>query len=310
MAPAAAGEVVEPRASVIVDGRAWSDAPAELSWTWVADSDAVETLTGPADATGPTPSLVVPEEKRVLALIARGSGVERRAFVALASPPGTLSGPLSLGAAALPLAIDTVTASELTIDARRALDADPADADPTDAIAPGAFARFTATVDGDPLIRWMSTAGTWFELDRHTADWAAGDLRVDGDEIVAGATAVDPGWVTILALALGAPGETAVAATDLAVGTDEPGLWTHGRFVPTDVDVAWSAGDQVRGTLVADDGSPIGLRLTDAVAEPAGDPGATACGPGPFDPNLLLVQACARSALDGAEVVVTPEPAR
>jgi hypothetical protein len=204
-----------------------------------------------------------------------------------------------------------VEPAELALDARLDLASDPAETVPD-----GGFGRWSATVDGDPLVRWMATRGTFFELDRHTADWAAGDLVYDGEEIAEGRTTLDPGPITVVALALGEDGETAFLATDAYVGDEPPGLWVHGRFLPTDAPVDWSPGDAVRGTLALDDGSPTGLVLTGAAVEPVvtdWGTAALACAEplqGPFDPNWLLTGICERTALDGASIVVAPEKQR
>ena len=163
----------------------------------------------------------------------------------------------------------------------------------------------------------MATAGTFFELDRRTADWAAGDLAYDGEEIdeEVGRTAFEGPWVTAIALAIERPGETSFAALDLAVSASpSPAVlwlgegWQGGRAVPVDAPLQPGPADQVRGVLVADDASPTGLRLTNATIEPAGAVSPPLpCDPplqGPFHPDLLLEQRCARRDLDGAEAVV------
>jgi hypothetical protein len=264
--PAEEGDLVVPRAAVVVDGRAWSDRPVDLAWYWVDDPDdvvAIDPLTL-ADAAGASPLLTVPD-RPILAVVARRGSEDRRAFLELARPPATITAPT-------------------------ALHVDPA------TVEPGGTARIEAETDG--LVRWMATGGTFTEVDAQTTDWTA-----DGD-----------GPVTVLALALGEPGEATFAATEVHVGEPGPGLWVAGRWLPTDVPVPAASGDTVRGTLLADDASPVGVRLTSAVLEPDptdfGTAGLECLVPreGPFDPAWLLEQVCGRDALVDASVVVRVGP--
>lgn len=315
VAPAAAGEPVYPRAAVIVDGRSWAADPAELTWFWVDVPEDVARLDplSPADAVGPEPTLTVPEGRAVLGLVARSGDREARAFTEISAATPTFDGPSGFTVLGLPLAIAELEGPELLLEARRRLEEEP-----TDRVEPGGFVRLTAGVEGDPLVHWMATGGTFFELDRHTTDWAAGDLRLDEDEIDDGRSPLEPGWVTVIGLALGAPGETRFRATELAVGDPGPGVWTHGRFVPTESPVSFVEGEVLRGTLVADDSSPCGLRLTGVTVEretAGADPGTLALPclvprNGAFDPGWLLGQVCGRSDLDGATVVISPDPGR
>jgi hypothetical protein len=310
--PAAAGQSLEPTAALIVEGRPWSEDFVDLGWFWVDGPQDVTLLDplSPTAATGPLPLLVVPEDKRTLALIARLGDQEQRAFLEVAEGAPTFAGPSSITLDQLPLSLDTVTGPELSLPARQELEGEPAGA-----VSPGDFLRLQALVEGDPLIRWMATAGTFFELDRQTTDWAAGDLRLDEDEIEEGQAPISPGWVTFLALALGEPGETSFLARDVPVGTEPAGLWVGDRFVPTDVPVSWQPGDAVRGTLAADDSSPFGLVLQGATVEPAvqvTDYGTSALPclvtrDGPLDPQWWLTGVCARDNSVGIEVVIVPE---
>ncbi|MEQ1566496.1 MAG: hypothetical protein ABMA64_12715 [Myxococcota bacterium] len=313
--PALAGDAISPRVALIVDGHPWSDRDIDLLWYWVDGPDDVEGIdpTWEIAGTGPAPMLVVPRDQRALGLLARDGDRELRAYFALAEPPDKVDPPARIEVATLPLALEAVEGPELLLDARRGLSATPADGVPV-----GGFARFTAEVDGDPLVRWMATAGTFFELDRAAADWAAGDLLLDEDEIDDGRAALPAGAVTVLALALGEPGQTAFRATDLYVGPAPDGVWVEGRFVPTDGPVAFGPGEVLRGTFTADDTSPTGVRLVDAAAEPGSDVFAwgtpwLACAvnlDGPFDPNWLLAGVCTRPGIEGIEVVVIPQESR
>jgi hypothetical protein len=137
---------------------------------------------------------------------------------------------------------------------------------------------------------------------------------LDDDELDGAPTALPAGTVTIVALALGSPGEADFHATEVHVGDTGPGLWVADRWLPTDVVVAPDPDDAVTGTLTADDDSPVGFTLTGAVVVPASsvaDWGTEAlpCSPavsGPFDPAWLLAQICGRDALAGAMVSVVP----
>lgn len=309
--PAFATEVVVPEAALVVDGRPWSDDPVELLWYWVeAEEDvlAIDPLT-PVAGSGPAPSLVVPGRERVLAVVATHGGREQRAFVEVPEPPGALADRFDIGAAGLTLTVEGAEGPELLLDARAALE-------PTALaeVGPGDFVRLSTQIDGDPLVRWMATAGTFFELERQVADWAAGDLRLDEDEIEDGRTVLDPGPVTFLALALGVPGETRFAVFDLAVGPHPPGVVVNGRAVPTVPAVDLQPGDGVAGTLVSDDTSPTGVRLEDAVLVDllTVDFGSDAlpCQAnlvGPFNPRWLLTGVCTRADVDGRAVVLAPE---
>ena len=285
-------DVVRPRAAVIVDGRPWAEDPVELAWYRVDAPGDVALLDplSPAAAVGPEPELALSEEAAFLGLVARSGDREDRAFIEIFPSAPTFDGPAGFAVEALPLAVPELEGPELLLEARRSLVPEP-----SDAVDPGGFVRITASVEGDPLVHWMATAGTFFELDRHTTDWAAGDLRLDDEEIDDGRSTLEAGWVTVVGLALGEPGETRFGATDLAVGDPGPGIWTGGRFVPTDAPVSWTDGTVVRGTLVADDASPIGLRLTETTVEPTpvedyGTSRLSCLVPrnGPFDPAWLL----------------------
>lgn len=312
--PVMPGDLVRPSVALIVEGRPWSASLPDLAWYWVDSPEQLADLDplSEAAAAGPLPELVVPEEQRMLGVIAKVGDAEARAFLTIAEGEPSFSGPDGVSLAGLPLSLGEVEGGELLLEARRGLDASD-----YAAVSPGDFLRLTATVEGDPLVRWMATKGTFFELDRRTTDWAAADLLLDEDEIEEGATPIEPGWVTFLALALGAPGETRFRAVDVPVGLDTPGLWTGGRFVPTDVPVAFAPGDAVRGTLQADDASPFGLRLTSPVVSPASeivDYGTSALPclvtrDGPLDPGWWLTAVCGRDGAIGAEVVVLPEQA-
>lgn len=310
------GSTVHPSAAIIIDGHPWAPQPADLSWYWVADADEALQLDPLSEAAGvgPDPGLLLSAGARTLALIARHDGREARAILDVPRPPATLPALTHLQRASLPLNLSTVQGSALTLEARRALQ--PGD-DPQ--VAAGGFLRLSATLEGGKpdtaLVRWMATAGTFLELDASTTDWAAGELQLDEDELATPPIALEPGAVTLIALLVGDRGEVDFHATDLMVGPPGDGLWTAGRWIPTDGPVDWSEGDAVRGTLITDDASPVGLRLIDAAPEPAaaitdwGTPGldCLVSRDGPFDPGWLLTQICGRGGVAGKTVAIVPD---
>jgi hypothetical protein len=311
--PTPTGEVGTPQAAVVVDGRTWVDDPVDLRWYWVANPDAVVDLspeTAP-DGFGPSPSLIVPQDRRTLAVIAAHGEEDLRAFIEVAEPPATLGASFTLTAQSLPISVESAEGPELLLEARGDLTPEP-----LAEVQPGDFVRWTAEVTGDPLVRWMATAGTFFEFDRSVTDWAAGDLTLDQDEIEDGRTVLGPGPVTFLALALGSPGETQFTAFDLEIGPRRAGVVVNGRIVPTDPPVSPAAGDWVVGTLTADDTAPAGIMLTEAAVVAAGSvPVGTDALPcavpldGPFDPRVLLTTVCVRVEIEGYEVAVVAEGA-
>lgn len=313
--PASSGAEIEPRAAVIVDDRPWSERPLDLAWYWVPTGDddavrAIDPLTEAAGA-GPIPTLTVPASDRRLVLVARRDGDERRAFLDLPEE-ATLPALGGIDLASLPLRLEGLEGPELSLAARRELTPTPAPVVPV-----GGLARLTLrTGEGpEPVVRWMATAGTFLELERTVTDWAPAELRLDEDELEEPPEPLPPGAVTVVALALGEVGEAAFVAADLHVGEPGPGLWVAGRWLPTDGPVSHAAGEGVRGTLEADDDSPVGLVLRGGRAEavgPATDWGTPALGclvsrDGPFDPEWMLTQICGRDGVIGREVVVLPE---
>jgi hypothetical protein len=315
-APSASpGDEIEPSVALIVDGRAWSPDNVDLRWFWVAEAEDLidlDPLSEP-DAVGPEPLLVVPTDTRALGLIALRNGDERRAVIEVPAPPRALPEVASVSLSALPLQLSQLEGPELSVDARHDLEPTPASF-----VEEGQLARLQASLDGDPgdaVIRWMSTAGTWFELDPLVADWVPGDLLLDDDELDGEPTALGPGPVTVLALAVGAPGETAWRATDVWVGQPPAGVRIGGRWMAVEPAVAPAEGDAVRGVLTADDDAPTGFRLTGAALERAAavtDWGTSALPcqvprTGPFDPVWLLEGICPRDPLDGIEILLRPD---
>jgi hypothetical protein len=293
-------------AAVVVDGQLWSDAPVRLSWYWTEATDAaVLAASGPPDAEGPAPSLVKASDR--LVLVAEHDGDEYRAFLDLPETPLPAPALNGVDVLDLGLAYADVPAVDYAVDTRLTWEGAPADAVPS-----GGLARLEARlgVPDAPFLRWMSTGGgTFFELDPLTADWAAGDVVVDDEDLTVG-DPVASGGFTVLALGLGDAGNHAFVTRDVFVGDVPTGLFTTSdRFLPAPE--AYSA-TLVRGTLVAD-GGPSGLALVDtapvdAAALPPDDPYGTAslCGSWnrPFDPSWLVSQRCTRADVIGHTVVV------
>lgn len=289
------GAEVTARVAIVVDGRPWSDVPVGLAWRWLsADEDAATWSVADAAATGPRPTLVRPDGADRLGLVATApDGSEARAYLAL---PETAPAQPPLAGVLLDVSSDGGRVA-------------------ADAVAPGevarAYATYTDVPDPLPVARWMATAGTFRERDASTADWYAADVRFDDDTATWGEPAAE-GPVTFVVLATDGAGFTDCVARDVFVGDVPAGLFTAGgRFLPGDA----AATGLVRATLLADDASPTGLRVEDAVAVeasalPDADPYGTAALPctvavdGPFDPGWLLDQRCTREQVAGATVVL------
>jgi hypothetical protein len=305
------GDAFVARAAVVVDGRGWATEPASLEWGFVADP---EEATGPfaVDATGADPVLRAPAGARTLVLRARHGGEERRAFLTLAEPPGTLVAPsgFDVGPVGLPL---RPRGPELVRDARLSLAPGSGRA-----VEPGGWLRIDAGAADGARTRFMATGGTFLELDAHVTDWVARDgLVLDEDEVDPVGRRLDPGTVTVLALRLTGGGETAFAATEVFVGDEPDGVWLGGRFVPADGLPPTDGTLAVRTTLREDAEAPSGFRLEGGQTLSAGtvsDWGTPdlPCAPsvdGPLDPDWFLTQRCTPVGADGTEVVVIPSSA-
>jgi hypothetical protein len=311
-APAvAAGAPFVPRAAVIVDGRAWAAEPAVLTWGFVADEDAALEPFEVA-ATGAAPTLVAPETTRTLVVSATHGGVERRAFLTLAAPPGGVRAPTGFDVGPLPLP-KAPTGEQLVRDARLALV--PGEGR---AVERRGWLRLVAGVPEGVLVRFMATAGTFLELEAAVTDWTAtDDLHLDEDEVDDPGTPIPRGTVTMLALAVADVGETAFTATEVFVGPAPDGVWLGSRFVPaTGLPAFTEPGLGVRTVLREDAEAPSGLRLEGGTrVDPAtvtdwGTPDLS-CDPavdGPLDPDWFLTQRCSPAGADGLEVVVVPSP--
>lgn len=300
------------RVAVIVDGRPYSREPLDLRWFLLPDArpESVVELRDSAtpDAVGPSPRWSWPLDAPAIGLIAEHQGARYHAIVPLDEVPGAPPDLTGIALYGSTLDFTGLRAEDLGLDARR----EHPLGEPIDAVPVGGFARLVAQISQpERPIRWMATApsGTFLELDRHATDWAAGSLRFDEDEIEE-AVPAEAGVRTVLALALSGRSDSANhwRAREVWIGPSSTGIITpSGRWIGTDRAVD---GEAVQGVLVADDDAPTGLSLRDVVAVPLNTDPGTADLPcaapvsGPFDPDWLLAQRCARSQVVGATVVV------
>lgn len=300
------------RVAVIADGRPFSDEPVDLRWFLLPDArpESVAELPDGAtpDAVGPGPRWSWPLDAAAIGLIAHHQGARYDAIVPLDEAPGAPPDLTGIALHESPLDLDGVKAEDLALHARRAQPL----GETIDAVPVGGFARLVAQIsEPEQPIRWMATApsGTFLELDRAVTDWAAGDLRFDDDDVEE-AVPAEAGVRTVLALALSgrSDGANHWRAREVWVGPPPAGIVTRsGRWIGTDRAVD---GVAVQGVLVADDDAPTGLVLRNVEAVPLDTEPGTADLPcttpvsGPFDPDWLLAQRCARSQVVGATVVV------
>lgn len=291
------GDVVNPRAALVVDGHLWADSAVDLRWyvldatTDIADVD----VATPPDAIGPTPSLVAGMER--LGLIATGpAGEVRRTYLDTPGENGSLwLGNVEQGVVD-GLTVGSATAEAFAPEARAALEAVSGTPQPGDVL------RLHVDVPSDVRTRWMSASdGAFFELDRATTDWAAGDLVFDDEDVVTAAPLAE-GPVSFLVLGL-APGQTAFAPFDVVLGEPPEGIWVNQRWIPSDVPII---SGRARVTLAVDADSPTGLRITAAEAAPGAAAVAIPCArhAGFFDPNWLVDGRCLTTDFDGVSVVV------
>lgn len=305
---------------LVVDGRPWADDAPLIRWFLLDPStaDAAVRAIEPfdvADAEGPRAVLPRPDADAVLGLVVDfPSGHTERALLDLPASAPAPPPPVDVSLATHPdwdLDPKVTTADVLALEARR-----DAIVEVADRLAPGAWGRLSLTFDGldtdlvpdGVTTRWMATGGTFLELDDATTDWAAAEMTLDDLEIE-DATALSDGFVTGLVLAIDGQGANAGLAFEIPVGDIGPALRIGARWLPVDTalpaTVSWA-----RGTLVADDTSPAGLRLTSpsALTPEDVDDALTALpcegAPALFTPDLLFQARCTRDALDGLPVVV------
>ena len=302
-----AGTEIVPTVALVVNGKLWSDDPVSLQWHWLSSGDVERaeniTTSDEADATGPAPTLIMPDGPATLFLLATSpDGTDQeRVMLDLGNTAASLD-PLDINVSALNVMVDGLTPEDYTLDARSSWE------QTNESVIPvGGFARIGVTADTDTTVNFMvsGTAGTFFELDAHTADWATAEVL--GDEF----NVSDPlsaGVFTHFALGVNGRGGTAFSAFEVIVGAAPMGLFTpNGRFLETDAAV--SPGTQVTGVLTLDDTAVSGVRLTNTTL--VDGPVVTSsldCDQvvdGDFDPNWLATGACTRTAVLDAMVTIT-----
>jgi hypothetical protein len=302
-----AGTEIVPTVALVVDGKLWSDDPVLLQWHWLnsGDVDEAEVITN-ADtpvATGPAPTLTMPDGPATLFLLATSpdGSAEERVMLDLGSVDATL-GQLDINVRALDVMVDDLTEDDYTLDARANWEQTEQSTIPV-----GGFARIDVTADADTTIHFMisGTAGTFFELDAHTADWATAEVL--GDEFVVSDHLSD-GIFTHFALGVNGQGGTTFSPFEVIVGSAPSGFFTpNRRFIEADEVV--SPGTQVTGVLVLDDTATSGIRLTNtALVDGPVVTSVLDCAQvvdGDFDPNWLATGACTRTDVADAMVTIT-----
>lgn len=285
---------VAPRALLVVDGHLWSDEPVDLVWAWIAPDQDPATWEGFGAASGPLPSLEIPAEPSTLLLVAIApDGTERRAVLQVG--PNRGASVSALQTEILPLNAEDIEPDQLELRSRAKVVGEPGRV-----VRPGGFVRVYEPLSGDAL-RWMSLAGTWFELEPAVADWTAADLVVDDDEIES-RRPLDPATLPMIGVRPADQDGGGWAIADLHVGEPaETGAWVADRWIPGAID-GWQL-----ARLVADPQATTGLRAEDAAfapisAVPTWEPTAGCSAPQVFDPSWLVVGACTRADYLGREV--------
>lgn len=302
-----AGTEIVPTVALVVDGQLWSDDPVSLQWYWLSsgDVDEAEAITN-ADtpvATGPSPTLTMPDGPATLFLLATSpdGSAEERVMLDLGSVAATLD-PLDINVHALDVMVDDLTADDYALKARGQWEQTNQSSIPV-----GGFARIDVMGDSDTTVYFMvvGTAGTFFELDAYTADWATAEVL--GDEFMV-SDHLSEGVFTHFALGVNGQGGSSFSPFEVVVGNTPTGLFTpNGRFVVTDSAV--SPGTQVTGLLVVDDAAPSGVRLTNtSLVDGPVITSALNCAQvvdGDFDPNWLATGACTRTDVADAMITIT-----
>jgi hypothetical protein len=281
---------IRPRAHLVVDGHLWSDRALSMEWAWI------DGVGGAADFPTPVATGVLPVLDRAgdrLALRVRDGTTSLMAEIDVQDQR---EGRYRLGLLDLGRSLDELTAEELAIDVRADWTGRPADV-----LAPGGVGRFAIEgMEEDARARFMATGeGTFFELDATTADWVAGSVRVDDDELVDREPLTERPF-TVLGLVLG--DANGVALRDAFVGDPPAGSWVDGRFVAGGLPGPFTA------TLVADDTASLGLIATDVVPGDDGTGTIPPCMGDAVDLLALVDHRCLRATLDGQRVFLDPSP--
>ncbi len=299
---------IQPTATLLRNGRLWTDDVDDLRW-FALSGDPEQAILGidpeAPDQLGPTPQFS--NSTAAVGLWFRGE----RAWLELGNEQDlSFAG---IAQSTLSKTLETQQAEDLTIEQRSLWTAVP-----TEAFAPGELGRFQADFlnpDANPTLRWMSTGGTFLELDRTTSDWAPATVTMDDDDVTL-EHALSDGVFPLVALAVDPDHGNRVRIQEFHIGELPGGVRTSsGRWLPAE-DIP--ASDWVWVTLQADDDTPTGLRLSDV--EPATpdlnaeDPYGTealACAvplEGTFEPNVLVDGRCSRAQLIGHRVMIEVTP--
>ena len=299
--------------ALVVDGRLYASEPPEIRWFWTTATTAsglvaVSTQETPV-ATGPAP-LLEADAGRLLVDVGFPDGERRQAWIDI---DAQAEAPIleDVEVFGIPLDPATVEEDDLERTHRESLPLEPIGVIPN-----GSFARFTAryqTERPEVTTRWMLTAphGTLLELNRTSTDWAAARLVLDG-LAVEEREPIEPGVVSLLALAIDQSGRNAWRVEDLWVDapTTNGVQTTSGRWLAAPSSLPSGL---VRATLAAQADAPTGLTITEAVAvspdelpddDPYGVESYCLHATGPFDPTWLLEMRCSPATLDGATVVL------
>lgn len=305
---------VVPDVVLVVEGRLWSTRPVDLAWTLVdaGDDDAASRFDGQgALATGPRPTLAV-EEGAALRLVLRATspaGEGLTAFLDLPAERESLAPP-EIRIERWPRAVTELNDADLSPTRRARQATEPLQG----ACAPDDLLRLEALVEGGSRTRWMTTAGSFLELDEVRTEWTPGVLTLDDGEI-SEARPGKNGMVTWVTLALDDSGRTSSRLTDQGVGDVLEGQVPLGaRWIPADQSLeGW-----VEATLVPAPAASGGLGLVDV--EPADPPDLAAADPygwggrcaapadEPWHPDTLARGLCTVSGLDGARVLLWVQP--
>jgi hypothetical protein len=237
------------------------------------------------------------------------SGEPLTAFLDLPEDPEPLPVP-AIDVARWPLGVAEVTDADLQPNRRARQRTEPL----LGACARDDLLRLEADLAPGARARWMSTDGSFLELDEARTEWTPGTLTLDEGEIEAARTGQD-GVVSWVTLALDDTGRTSTALTDQGVGQALGGQARLGqRWIPIDQALeGW-----VRATLAPDPRATGGLALVDAEPAPAPDPDqedpygwagrCAAEAAEPWHPDTLARALCATEDLDGARVLVWVQP--
>ena len=314
------GDLIEAEAIVVQDSRLWSDEAPELHWVWsdtALPSAIAALLPAESDAIGPAPSLTIPYSNANLVLIAtHPDGAQRRAILPIPDqrPQHLAPTPEGIQVLSTGMSMDSVTATDLELEARTHWQTHPAEFVPE-----GHIGRLRAVFSDPPedgiTVRWMATGpfGTFLETDSVTTDWMPANAHLEEDSWVI-RDPLPPGVRSLVASVIHPGNANATRISELWIDTPAPGIWTPGgRWLATDVQ--WPETTLVEGTLIADDLAPTGLALHDTRAllpnelaplDPYGTE-TLACEArveGPFDPDWLATGRCLRAAVVGAVVVL------